>query len=123
MEEIKSYKIYLESSLKCPIKCSSNETLDKLRKKISIKASISDFLFTLDNDIIEEQNENNFSVDDIAKGNAVKLTCKNSNTMAKENDIKLICNNNEAIPIPGSIEKSKINNITIYSYPEYKLTD
>ena len=108
MEEIKSYKIYLENSLKCPIKCASSETLDNLRKKISFKASISDFLFTLDNESLEEQNEKNFSVNDIANGNVVKLICKN---------------NNEAIPIPGSIEKSKIDNTTIYSYPEYKLTE
>ena len=62
MEEIKSYKIYLENSLKCLIKCASSETLDNLRKKISFKASISDFLFTLDNESLEEQNEKNFQL-------------------------------------------------------------
>ena len=37
MEDIKSYKIYLENSLKCVIKYASSETLDILRKKISLK--------------------------------------------------------------------------------------
>ena len=110
MEEIKSYKIYLDNSLKCIIKCSSCESLDNLRQKISLKISFSDFLFLVDNDSLDEQDERNFTVDDIANQNAVKLICKN---------IKI----NYAIPIPGSKEKSKIDDKIIYSYPEYKLTE
>jgi DNA replication protein DnaC len=110
MEDIKFFKIYLEDSIICTIKCARSETLDNLRKKISLKISNSDFLFTLDNDTIEEQNEKGFTVDDITKENAVKLIFNNSK-------------NNGAIPIPGSIEKFKIDNTTIYSYPEYKLTE
>jgi hypothetical protein len=123
MEDIKFFKIYLEDSIICTIKCARSETLDNLRKKISLKASISDFLFTLDNEPIKIQNEKNFSIDDIAKENPVKLISNKSKNITKENDIKLVCNNNEAIPIPGSIEKSKIDNTIIYSYPEYKLTE
>lgn len=84
--------------------------MDNLRQKISLKISFSDFLFSFENESIEEQNERNFTVDNIANENAVKLVCKN---------LKI----NYAIPIPGSIEKSKIDDKIIYSYPEYKLTE
>ena len=109
MEEIKSFKIKLEKSFKCIIKCKSSENLQNLRKNISLKISSSNFLFTLDDEPIEEEDENGFSIDDIAKENIVKIINNNKKK--------------EVIPIQGSVEKSRMDDIIIYSYPKYILTE
>ena len=109
MEEIITFKIKLEKSVKCIIKCKSSENLQNLRKNISLKISSSNFLFILDDEPIEEEDENGFSIDDIAK----------------EKIVKIINNNKKkgVIPIQGSVEKSRMDDIIIYSYPKYILTE
>ena len=56
--------IYLEGKAKFPLKCKSDDNLEDLRNNISKKIS-SEFVFLLENDPIELEDEKSFCVEDI----------------------------------------------------------
>ena len=112
MEELKEIKIkvYIDNCFKCTITCQNNINLKNLKEKIISKISASStYLFKYEEDIINEEDELNISIADIDINTTKKvyLVSKNSD-------------NKNILPIPGSIEKERLKDMIIYSYPTVK---
>jgi len=112
MEELKEIKIkvYIDNCFKCTITCQNNINLKNLKEKIISKISASStYLFKYEEDIINEEDELNISIADIDINTTKKvyLVSKNSD-------------NKNILPVPGSIEKERLKDMIIYSYPTVK---
>jgi putative ribosome biogenesis GTPase RsgA len=99
--------IYLDGKIKFPITCPKSINLNELRKTIHSK-NISNFLYLIDDNIIQEEDEENFLISD----------------SVKEGKLYIISNKPDIYaPIPGSILKSVKEVMKIYSYPQEELTE
>ena len=99
--------IYLDGKLMFPLKYKKEDNLNDIRKIISKKFT-SDFVFLMGNDLIEKENEEDFSLEDIIIEN-------------KKVNIKVT--KNKKSPLIGSIKMEKLDDIEIYSYPNNELTE
>ena len=106
MSELKT-KIYLDGKLFTICKYKEEDSLKNLREMISKKIS-SDFLFSYENDSIEKDNEENFSINDCQEDNKIFII---SNKTVK------------TIPVNGSIKKETIDDVTFYLYPNIELNE
>ena len=99
--------IYLDGKLMFPLKYKKENNLNDIKKIISKKIT-SDFVFLMGNDLIEKENEEDFSLEDIINEN-------------KKVNIKVT--KNKKSPLIGSIKMEKLDDIEIYSYPNNELTE
>ena len=79
----------------------------KFKEKIKQIISSSNFIFKLDDDIINEEDESFFTISNIEK----------------DKKIYIVSHHTSKIPILGSIEKERFGDIKIYSYPEIDLNE
>lgn len=100
--------IWLDGSVLFPLKCNKECSLKELRSIIISKKEIPNFVFLLSDEIIDESNEDNFSIEDIIE---------------EKNKIKLRTVKVKKTVLPGCEILEKNDDLEIYSYPNSELNE